>query len=49
MTCPSCDGTGEIDVTRECRPSEASGGLSELTGVIVCAACGGSGEVAEEA
>lgn len=45
MDCPSCEGTGEIDVTRDCSPSEATGGLSELTGQVRCDRCEGKGVV----
>lgn len=41
--CPECAGTGEIQLTREVTPSEATGGLSVLTGSAPCPSCSGAG------
>jgi hypothetical protein len=41
--CHICDGTGEMEISVPCSPSEATGGMSELTGQQPCEACGGSG------
>jgi DnaJ-class molecular chaperone len=41
--CGVCDGTGEIEVTRDCTPTEDTGGMSQLTGTVVCPHCHGMG------
>jgi hypothetical protein len=39
MTCPSCHGLEEIAITVPCRPTEYTGGLSEMTTWITCPTC----------
>lgn len=41
--CRYCDGLGEIEVSRDCTPSEDTGGMSELHGTAPCEHCHGSG------
>jgi DnaJ-class molecular chaperone len=43
--CPSCDGRGEIEITRPCLPTEDTGGMSEESKWIECETCGGYGVV----
>lgn len=47
--CHLCDGTGEVEVTRDCTPSEDTGGMSELSGFVLCEHCNGTGDEPEPA
>lgn len=44
MDCEACNGTGEVEFVVECSPSEATGGMSELSGIKPCDVCNGLGE-----
>jgi DnaJ-class molecular chaperone len=46
--CPSCDGSGEIEITRPCRPTEETGGMSEESKWIECSTCSGWGVIPRE-